>query len=166
MGREGDDRGWDDWMASPTEWMTLSKFQDLVIDREAWYAAVHGVAKSQTRLSNWTKWSWEVLNISRFERSMEGSSYQNLGKDPGKGLPIRGVAFNKGSLSACSDSWEWLWWINSPSPDIKFFQLTPIRLFQLEGKGGPQCNQSRATQGCRIWWRGAERDLKGQKCST
>ena len=32
--------------------MSLSKFRDLVKDREAWLAAVHGCAKSQTRLSN------------------------------------------------------------------------------------------------------------------
>jgi len=39
--------------------MSLDDLQELVMDREAWCASIHGVAKSQTRLSNWT----EYLNV-------------------------------------------------------------------------------------------------------
>ena len=35
--------------------MSLSKFQELVMDREAWPAAIHGVAKNRTQLSDWTE---------------------------------------------------------------------------------------------------------------
>ena len=51
-------RGWQRmrWLddVSDSKDMSMSKFQEIVKDREAWHAAVHGVAKSQTQLSDWT----------------------------------------------------------------------------------------------------------------
>ena len=39
--------------------LSLGELQEMVMDREAWRAAIHGVAKSRTRLSDWTELHWE-----------------------------------------------------------------------------------------------------------
>ena len=49
--------------------MSLSRLWELVTGREAWFAAVHGVTKSQTRLSDWTELNWaELMSLFLFDR--------------------------------------------------------------------------------------------------
>ena len=67
--------------------MNLSELRELVMDREAWCAVIHGVAKSQTRLSDWTELNWSFKEVFPGD-SVEGNlpaDAEDVGSIPGPG---------------------------------------------------------------------------------
>ena len=65
--------------------MSLSDFQELVMDREAWHAAIHGVAKSRTWLSDWTELNWAEQYTYQCRRHKRHRFHPGSGRSPGEG---------------------------------------------------------------------------------
>ena len=73
---EGDDRGWDVWIASLTQWTWVWATPGVGMTREACHLVVHGVSESQTWLSDWTE-----LKIDWFDLlAVQGALGQLLNK--------------------------------------------------------------------------------------
>ena len=96
--RRRGDRGWDGWMASLSWWTWISELRELVMDREAWRAAIHGVAKSLTQLRDWSDLIWSDATFGKLSCRMDRLPIPVFLGFPGGSV---------GKESAFQETWIW-----------------------------------------------------------
>ena len=121
-GREDEMAGWHHWLNG----LSLSELQELVMDREAWCAAIHGVAKSRTLLSDWTElklhfflklnlirifFKWGVILLRGYQTSQHTRQYKTVNT----AVKHRCVIISECKIYSRKVSWQFYTLINSES---------------------------------------------------